>query len=66
MLGEIKIWLHIEEHFDAEQTDLKTQIYLVSYSEIIFTFYGKLATCKTYFSFYCFNRPFKILAIFKI
>lgn len=29
LLGEIQTWLHIEEHFDAEQTDFKTQKYLV-------------------------------------
>lgn len=53
-------------HFDVEQTDFKTQIHLVQYPEIIFTFYAKSATCKTYFSFYCFNRPLKSLAYIDI
>lgn len=62
MLGEIQNWLHIDEHFDAEQTDFKIDISgLISWD--YFTFYAKLATCKTYFSFYCFNKLFNSLHI---
>lgn len=65
MLGEIQNWLHIDEHFDAEQTDFKTDISGLI-SRHYFTFYAKLATCKTYFSFYCFNKPFNSLTYIDI